>query len=118
MDVIKIKHYLCVVCQKAEITERIIEHRYDGEVPDQNNCDLSTYSGHEIIGGKILKNHPPQLWQTLTLIQLREKYGEPEVPKPLGGICENCLQDETIAFLATGKHINFATADELRRSRY
>lgn len=112
MDIILIKKYLCIVCKKQEIIERMTKHPYEGEVPDQSNCDFSTYSHHEVIGGNLLKNRPGQTWGWLTLMRYREH----DETIPMGGICDLCLHDEVIAGLVSGKHINFTDEEDMRKS--
>ena len=117
MDIIKIRKYLCIACKKSEIVERMTEHTYEGEIPDQNNCDLSSYSGHVVIGGKLLLNRPSPNWQLLSVHLINIKSGPSPTP-PEGGICEDCLKDDTLYALATTGHIRFASPDDLRKSRH
>jgi hypothetical protein len=109
--IILVKHYLCVVCKMSEIIERIIEHPNTGDIADQSNCNLSSYSGHQIVNGKLLKNRLPQMWERLASLQLRD---EVVTKPPFGGICANCLKDETVKALADAGHINFATPEDFR----
>jgi hypothetical protein len=88
MDVPNIRRWRCVICQKNEIVEHQIEHTCpEGSVPDQSNCDLSTYDGYRVEGGRLLlKAKSIQPWK-LEWLQTEEQ----EFVPPLGGICNGCL---------------------------
>ena|SRR3989344_5407019 len=117
MDIIWIKRYLCISCKQATIIQRMIEHPCQGEIPDQSNCDLSTYNGQEVIGGNLLKNRPKSNWEWVSR-WLSESKSKDEKP-PIGGICELCLvADETIALLTKDGHINFATPEDISWRKY
>lgn len=93
----EIKHecsYLCVVCEKNKIVASCTEETYEGLVPDQSNCDLSTYKNHKAAGGRLLgapKNaHEYRCYQP-------SASGRPQ----FGGICDECLKRPGIKLLVT-----------------
>ncbi len=112
MDTILVKRYLCALCRKTHIIQRVVRHSYDGEIPDHCNCDLNTYSDHQVIGGKLLQNRPDTDWKMV----FGRMPAELEIPAdkqiPVGGICDTCLcNDESIDDLIKMGSIRFATQD-------
>ena len=74
--------------------ERRVETTCEADrVPDQGNCDFSTYGPREVFYGKLLKNRPSLPWYPVS--HFREASGE-------GGICFPCLRlPEVSALLRT-----------------
>lgn len=95
MEIPQERKHLCVVCQKNAITETRVETTCEGYIPDQSNCDLSTYSGHGVVGGKLLKNRTRIPW-----IQVSAHSEATSV----GGICDECLQTPVVDSLIP--HLN------------
>ncbi len=104
MDITLVKPYGCVVCSKNVITHLTTEHLYEGEVPDQSNCDFSTYSDPKVFGGKLLMSRPRAETIRLPIGTTHKKDWGVLAP---GGICENCLKNETVKKLVAAKAIAF-----------
>lgn len=83
--------YLCVVCEKNKIVASCTEETYEGLMPDQSNCDLSTYKDHKVLGGKLL-------WRPRNSSDYNYGYMEQCLvgKPPFGGICEACLTKDGI----------------------
>lgn len=96
MHIPQVRKYLCVVCKKNEIVEHRTEHTYEGDVPDQCNCDLSTHDGYHVSGGKLLKQRQEGCWTSLSTNMLAVGPG---------GICEDCLKNEIVRALLP--HLGF-----------
>lgn len=100
MDIERFKIYLCVVCDKGEIIERITEHTIsEYEVPDISNCDFSNYDNYRVIGGKLLLNRPNIEWKS--------EHRKRDQKRPLGGVCDMCLSHPIVVGLRIGGHILF-----------
>lgn len=84
MDIKQERKYLCAVCRGNEIKECRTEHTFEGEPPDQSNCDLSTYSGYEVRGGRLFASRPKGHYMSLTQMPA----------KIIGGICNACLESD------------------------
>ena len=98
MDIPREKRWLCVVCGTGrQIVERCIEHTFEGEPPDQSNCDLSTYGEISVEGGRLLADRPMQYWHL--------DYRNADAI-PAGGVCDACLSLDLIKKLVP--HIRFA----------
>lgn len=107
MNIVKVRRYLCIICKNTPVFERITEHTCEGEIPDQSNCDLSTYSDHRIVGGKLLSNRPIVPWEIVL-----PNFGHSEAATSPGGICHFCLAtDEIVAKLVKDGHIRFVTLE-------
>ena len=96
MDIRQMKFWKCALCDAHGIAEHRTEHTFEGEVPDESNCDLSTYTGYLIVGGKLFADRPEMPWRPVADVQTG----------PVGGICHSCLSREDISRLIP--HIRFA----------
>ena len=108
MDVVTKKYYKCVSCPNL-ITHVQIEHTINEAcVPDQSNCDFSTYD-YKVEGGKLFPVRPPvkeksHLEELLDNIQLTDTNAN----APVGGLCNNCLETESTKNLIASARITFA----------
>lgn len=102
-----VKRYGCVVCKTAEITEQITEHRYEGDIPDVSNCDLSKYSDHIALGGKLFLSRPNVDWN----FDWRDAL--PTKKLPMGGVCDPCLNNEVVIALVESGNLQFASEKDL-----
>ncbi|HUO75700.1 MAG TPA: hypothetical protein VMU12_02180 [Candidatus Paceibacterota bacterium] len=100
MDIRQMRFWTCALCDAHGISEHRTEHTYEGMVPDQSNCDLSTYTGYLIVGGKLFADLPERPWRAQGTSAL------PKGTDPAGGICHSCLSREDISRLIP--HIRFA----------
>ncbi len=95
------KRYLCIVCKKNEIKETREVHPPEGDIPDQNNFDLNTYSDYAISGGRLLKNRFPAPWESIFWEEINPKLAKKDKSlAPFGGICDSCLQNEIVKGLS------------------
>ena len=118
MESVLVKRYRCTVCGKGHVFQRMIEHHYEGEIPDQGNCDFSRYSDEAIVGGKLLKNRPAIGW---TVVCGKESGNPPIVDgdSPEGGICSRCLESDTIiSKLVRNRNIKFISIEDPIWNRY
>ncbi|MEX1064116.1 MAG: hypothetical protein WD898_00690 [Candidatus Paceibacterota bacterium] len=98
MENLQRKVYKCALCENL-INEERTQKMFEGDVPDVNNCDLSTYSEHRTVGGKLFRIRPTLGWISEALSSLSES-------TPVGGICDSCLTgNETVKTLE--KHLGF-----------
>jgi hypothetical protein len=103
MAILQKRSWSCVVCNKRAIIE--LRTKYPcpkGLIPNQNTCDLSTYDGHGVIGGRLLRKRPETQW-IRAIVPVTQEYVAPSIPN--GGICSECLVREDVARLLP--HINF-----------
>ncbi len=86
--------YRCVICEKNEIVFSCIEETYEGPPLDQQNCDLSSYRDHKVVGGKLFSGR--SRGSSYYYFQAKKEQGG---KSPFGGICEGCLQKDGIKVL-------------------
>lgn len=91
------RRWRCAVCSVNEIIESKMETPFEGEVPDQNNCDLSTYGPVTVSGGWLFADNPEPIWMPASVFPPRG---------PEGGICDHCLKKMPVVKLVS--HIRFA----------
>jgi len=99
MDRVHTREYLCAVCKANKIVENKIEHPMEGEVPDINTCDFSTYDPSFAIGGKLFVNKPEVRWEQTIFARAKQRleYLKGTGPKPpIGGVCDRCLKDKRL----------------------
>ncbi len=101
MEITLTKRYRCAVCKQKEIKHQTTEHTYEGAVPDQSNCDLSSYSDSQVSGGRLFKCRPHV--ETDRFFVLPEDKQTP----PTGGICSECLNNDIVKLLISANAISF-----------
>jgi hypothetical protein len=103
------KRYLCAVCKQNEIRHETTEDTYEGSVPDQSNCDLSSYSNSRVSGGRLFKNRPTTKTDSLYFKPMADE------KTPPGGICSGCLENETVKSIIAANAIIFDDEPETFR---
>ena len=65
-----------------------MQHSADlSAIPDQANCDFSTYDEYSVVGGRLFEERPKQGWTF--------KF-EIKTVTPTGGICTKCIATEDL----------------------
>ncbi len=91
MEIEETRRWRCVLCSEV-VRETRLAQTHEGEVPDQSNCDLSTYSQSIVSNGRLLAGRPQQYWRPSVSIQDSD-------PIPEGGLCIHCLSQTDIVKL-------------------
>lgn len=80
----------CFLCNKGIVRESIIEHMIDSDcVPDQGNCDFSSYSDYTVSGGIVISK----------LVALRSH----STREKLTVICNSCLDEPKVKKMMEAK---------------
>ena len=89
----QVRYYKCILCSEYIIESRMCHTIDPDEVPDISTCDFNKYDQYQRNGGVILKSGRSYHWVSSSFAP---KHVESMDYVTTSGICDECLENETV----------------------